>query len=218
MSIFYLESSKRMIELCCTRLDKDGNKMLNESLIIPYYNRITFHFNYNWVFGSIFINKDSYYQLCISDKGSLLYIYTVNTYENNFTNILIYGKSDISLFTENNTDMFCSFLKQQCYIQISKYETINDVYTLFNDKILTMIYYPHYSITTYYLYNIKMILEEYLDLQNKLKRERDNNCIVKHKLTDNNTILLKKLKQKDEEIKSLNSKIIELRDNQFNLI
>lgn len=218
MSIFYLESSKRMIELCCNKYDTNGKKILNESLIVPYYNRITFYFNYNWVFGAIFINKDSYYQLCISDKGSILYVYTINTYDNNFTNVFIYGKSDISLFTENNTDTFYSFLKKQSYIQISKYETANDVYTLFNDKILTMIYYPYYPITIDYLYNIKMILEEYLDVQNKLKMERESNCIIKHKLTDNNHTLLKKLKQKDDEIKSLNTKIVELKENQFSLI
>jgi hypothetical protein len=218
MSIFYLESSKRMIDLCCNKYDKDGKKILNESLIIPYYNRITFYFNYNWVFGSIFVNKDSYYQLCISDKGSVLYVYTINTYENNVMNVFIYGKSDISLFTENNTDMFYSFLKKQCYIHVSKYETISDVYSFFNDKILTMIYYPHEQITTEYLYNIKMILEEYLDIQNKLKMERENSCIIKHKLTENNNTLLKRLKQKDEEIKALHAKIVDLKEKQFNLI
>lgn len=198
MSIFYLDTSTHIVNV------STDYKNSHISLITPFYNWIT-SFGYNWIYSTLICDVKRYTQICISDKGSVCCVYV-----DNVDNDGIYYPFGLKNYLDFNNDVNKAaefYFKTNQYLLISKYEKIFNVYILFSDKIIRIIDYLPNNISQDYIRNIYNILEEYLDVNNKLRSTTEIYYNHRAIMSQSQCNLIKLIKQKDEERKTL-SKIV----------
>jgi len=198
MSIFYLDTSKHIINA------STDFKNTHLSLITPFYNWLN-ALGYNWIYSTVIYDDKRYSQVCISDKGSVCCIHIDNVDGDGI--YYPFGIKDYSKFNDDvNKAAEFNFKNNQNMLS-SKYEKIANTYVLYADKVVQIINYLPSIITPDYIRNVFTILEEYLDVHNKLKFTREIHYNHRTIMTQSQTNLIKLIKQKDEEKKTL-SKII----------
>jgi hypothetical protein len=198
MSIFYLDTSKHIINA------STDFKNTHLSLITPFYNWLN-ALGYNWIYSTVIYDNKRYSQVCISDKGGVCCIHIDNVDEDGI--YYPFGLKDYSKFNDNVNKAAEFNFKTNQNLLSSKYEKIANTYVLYSDKVVQIINYLPSVITPDYIRNVFTILEEYLDVHNKLKFTREIYYNHRTIMTQSQTNLIKLIKQKDEEKKTL-SKII----------
>lgn len=195
MSIFNLEHTKKMLDLC----NSYTNENLYQNYLYPYYNWITNYLKCNWIYSSIAYNVTYYVQVCISDKGSVICI-LINEIEGSY---YPYGiKTFFDFIPDENTT---NYIKNNYFVR-SKYESANNIYLLsIYDKITSIIHYlpPIVHIDIKYLIHINKLLEDHLDDKNYIKDLNYQHNIFKYNLTNENIKLTNKIKEKNDQIKML---------------
>jgi hypothetical protein len=207
MSIFYLSTSNHILNS-----STDYNNNIQVSLITPFYNWIS-KLGYNWIYSTIICDDKRYTQICLSDKGSICCIYIDKLDDNDV--YYPFGLKDYSSFNNDVNKAAEFFFKNNQNLVSSKYEKVANTYLLFSDKIIQIIDYLPSTITKEYIRHVHMVLEEFLDLQNKLKFTREMYYSNRAIMTQSQTNLIKMIRQRDEERKTL-SKIIKDTDEIIN--
>lgn len=208
MSIFYLSTSNHILNA-----STDYNSNIQVSLITPFYNWIS-KLGYNWIYSAIICDDKRYTQICLSDKGSVCCIYIDKLDDNDV--YYPFGLKDYSNFNNDVNKAADFFFKNNQNLVSSKYEKVANTYVLFSDKIIQIIDYLPSTVTKEYIRHVHMILEEFLDLQNKLKFTREMYYSNRSIMTQSQTNLIKMIRQRDEERKTL-SKIIKDTEEIINL-
>ncbi len=195
MSIFSLENTKKMLDLCNSYTEDN----LCQNFIYPYYNWINNYIKCNWIHSSIAYNITYYIQVCISDKGSVICI-LINNIEGSY---YPYGiKNFFDFIPDENT---INYIKNNYFVR-SKFETINNIHVLsIYDKITSVIHYlpPIINVDIKYLIHINKLLEEYIDSKNYIKDLNYQHNVFKFDMTNQNIKLINKIKEKNDQIKML---------------
>lgn len=195
MSIFSLENTKKMLDLCNSYTEDK----LCQNFIYPYYNWINNYIKCNWIHSSIAYNITYYIQVCISDKGSVICI-LINNIEGSY---YPYGiKNFFDFIPDENT---INYIKNNYFVR-SKFETINNIHVLsIYDKITSVIHYlpPIINVDIKYLIHINKLLEEYIDSKNYIKDLNYQHNVFKFDMTNQNIKLINKIKEKNDQIKML---------------
>jgi len=198
MSIFYLDTSKHILN---ASTDYHKSQL---SLITPFYNWIT-NLGYNFIYITLIFDDKRYTQVCLSDKGSVCYIHIDNLDNNGI--YYPFGIKDYSNFNNDANKAAEFYFKTNQNLVVSKYEKVANTYVLLSDKIIQIIDHLPSNVTKEYIRHVYTVLEEFLDLQNKLKFTREMYYSNRAIMTQSQTNLIKLIRQRDEERKTL-SKII----------
>jgi len=157
----------------------------------------------DWIHGVIFEYDSKIDLIYVSNRGSLLYMY-LQKIGGNFK---FYEDNQFETFKD-----FENFIKINRYIILSKYEGVQNVYNLSFERIVSVINFPPYSITSLYLQHVSDILAEYLDTKNKLDTITDTYYVFRTNMTQNNNNLIKMCQQKEDEKKVLNKMISDTKE------
>jgi hypothetical protein len=157
----------------------------------------------DWIYGSYTEQGNKVSLIYASSKGSLLYIYVIK--ESGIYRV--YEATEFQSYKD-----FEYYIKSNKYIIISKYEGVQNVYSLEFEKILSIIDYPPDNITSNYLQHMSDIIVEYLDTKNKLDTITDTYYVFRINMTNSNNNLIKMCQQKEEEKKALNKMISDTKE------
>lgn len=189
MNIFDLNASKRLIDLFNNQ---------DQKTLLTYLNWLQINMRIDWIHGVIFEYDSKIDIIYVSNRGSLIYIY-IRKVGGVFK---FYEDNEFETFKD-----FENFIKINRYIILSKYENIQNVYNLSFERIISIINFPPYCITSLYLQHVSDILAEYLDIKNKLDTITDTYYVFRSNMTQSNNNLIKMCQQKEDEKKSLNKMI-----------
>jgi len=191
MNIFELNATKLFIQ-------KTQSKC-----ILPFLNWIQCDMKIDWIYGVYTESGNKVSLIYASSKGSLLYIYVIK--ESGIYRV--YEATEFQSYKD-----FEYYIKTNKYIIISKYEGVQNVYSLEVEKILSIIDYPPDNITSNYLQHTSDIIVEYLDTKNKLDTITDTYYVFRMNMTNSNNNLIKMCQQKEEEKKALNKMISDTKE------
>jgi hypothetical protein len=125
----------------------------------------------------------------------------------NVPNPTVSSNAEKRIFNNDTNKAAEFYFKTNQNLVVSKYEKVANTYVLFSDKIIQIIDHLPSVITKEYIRHVHTVLEEFLDLQNKLKFTREMYYSNRAIMTQSQTNLIKLIRQRDEERKTL-SKII----------
>ncbi len=194
MNIFNLNATKRLVDLFNNQ---------DQNTLLTYLNWLQINMRIDWIHGVIFEYDSKIDLIYVSNRGSLLYMYLQKV----GGNFKFYEDNKFENFKD-----FENFIKINRYIILSKYEGVQNVYNLSFERIISIINFPPYSITSLYLQHVSDILAEYLDTKNKLDTITDTYYVFRSNMTQNNNNLIKMCQQKEDEKKALNKMISDTKE------
>lgn len=196
MNIFDFDATKRLIDIFYS-------KKYNQNSLLSCLTWLQTSMKIDWIHGVLLEYDNKLDLLYISNRGSLIYIYfqkfggTLKLYED-------------KIF--QSYDDFQKFVTINKYLLKSKYEGIQNVYSLDREKIISIIDFSPSNISSSYLQNTVDIIAEYLDTKNKLNTVTETYYVFRNNMTQSNNNLLRMCSQKEEEKKALSKMISDTKE------